>query len=116
MAWDPNRPVPWKRLLVPFAIYGGVAAIALFFFSSGDVPGIVLGLVTGGLLYVGIAVILVKFGWNPPSFGGNRPAPGADAKTSSSGSSRSTPSSANRSRPAPTSRTNAGNPRAKRSR
>ena len=74
------------------------------------VTGCSPGILAGGALYIGIAVIMVKFGWNPPTFG--RPSnTQADAPARSS-SKKAPPADAPKSKPAATSRTNAGNRRA----
>jgi hypothetical protein len=109
VAWDATRPVPWKRLVVPFLVYAGIALVAFSFFGSSSLPGLAAGVMAGGALYIGIAVIMVKFGWNPPTFG--RPST-TQADAPARASSKAAPADAPRSKPAATSRTNAGNRRA----
>ena len=111
-------------MLVPFAVYAVVATAAFSLFGrQSSVLGILAGVVMGGALYLLAAVILVKFGWNPPQWGASAPrqrsgsagTSGTDAGSSSgSGRSRSA-STASRGKPSPTARTNAGNHRARRS-
>ena len=55
--------------MVPFLVYAGIALVAFSFISSSSLPGLAAGVIAGGALYIGIAVIMVKFGWNPPTFG-----------------------------------------------
>jgi len=124
MAWDRTRPVPWPRLVRQFAVYLLLFNVALFIFARDDYgPGVILGSVGGAVVYLGISVVLVKFGWNPP--GGLRPGRGAAGSTSSTGGagrsgagrrrSASAPDTpAPRSRPAPTKRTGGGRPPSKR--
>ena len=119
MAWDSARPVPWKRLLVPFAVYAAVATLAFTIFGqSKSLIGILGGVSMGGLLYLGVAIILVKFGWNPPQWGSTQPRQKAESgSTSATRSSRASGTSTDvRAKPKPTTRTNAGNHRVKRSR
>ncbi len=122
MAWDRTRPVPWPRLVRQFAVYLLLFNAALFIFARDDYgPGVILGSVGGAVVYLGISVVLVKFGWNPP--GGLRPGRGATGSASSTGrsapgrggSGRRRPAAAPdtpapRSRPAPTKRTGGGRP------
>jgi hypothetical protein len=113
VAWDAARPVPWKRLIVPFLVYAGIAIVGFSFFGSSSLPGLAAGVLMGGALYIAIAVVLVKFGWNPPTWGRPAaPAQSSSSDTSSSSSSRSKHADGPRSKPAATSRTNAGNRRA----
>jgi hypothetical protein len=106
MAWDANRPVPWKKMLGLFGVYA-VVALVVFSFTGGLDGGALIGLVIGGLLYVGIATILVKLGWDPFSRSTER----AEARAAAKRSSSSTPASTEtgpRPKPAPTSRTSVG--------
>jgi hypothetical protein len=121
MRWDGARPVPWKKLLVPFAIYAGIATIFLSLFGKTNLAGILLGVAMGGSVYLGVAVVMVKLGWNPPAWGGARGAGGrgrgAEAADTKSGTpSKPTTPDGPRAKPKATSRTNAGNYRAKRGR
>ena len=120
VAWDPTRPVPWKRLVVPFAVYAVIAVGAFSFFGKSNAArASSSACAMGGVLYLGITVMMVKFGWNPPAWGGaaradqaaapRRPRP---AKASSAPAHRRRPGPS----PPPPARTNAGNPRAKRGR
>src|SRR6516165_170857 len=66
MAWDSRRPIPWKRVLTPFALYA-VVAVALFsVLGGGFQPGLLVGVVVGGAIYTALTVLMMKFGWNPP--------------------------------------------------
>jgi hypothetical protein len=109
MAWDATRPVPWKRLLTFFAAYAGIAAFLLTVLRGFD-PSILSGLVLGGSVYLLIAVVLVKFGWNPPSFRSkNQRAEAAAAAEARAAAKAPAPTpDGPRPRPKPTSRTTPG--------
>jgi hypothetical protein len=103
--------VPWKKMVGLFGIYAAVAVV-VFSFAGGLDAGSVAGLLVGGLLYVGVATILVKFGWDPFTRASERAEARAAAKQARS-SSGSTSSSmpvdeGPRPKPAPTSRTSVG--------
>ena len=67
MAWDASRKVPWKKVVTPFALYA-VVAIALFGIMGGFKASLLIGVTAGGVVYAGVAALMVKFGWNPPMF------------------------------------------------
>jgi hypothetical protein len=108
MAWDASRPVPWRKLLGLFGIYAVVAAV-VFSFTGGLDAGALAGLVIGGLLYVTLATVLIKFGWDPFTRGSERVAARAAAKQEKAAESSSAAAAESpRPRPAPTSRTSVG--------
>jgi hypothetical protein len=107
VAWDANRPVPWKKMLGLFGVYGAVA-IAVFSFTGGLDAGALIGLVIGGLMYVAVATILVKFGWDPFSRASERAEARAAAKRARSAPSSAAVDGGPRPKPAPTSRTSVG--------
>jgi len=119
VAWDSSRPVPWKRLLALFAVYAVIANVALVLFARDRYSfGSFAGMLSGMVLYLGIAWVLVKFGWNPPSL---RPGQAARegaarraARATERPETRSTSPSPSRAKPPPTRRTNATNRRARR--
>ena len=96
--------------MVPFLVYAGIALVAFSFFGSSSLPGLAAGILAGGALYIGIAVIMVKFGWNPPTFG--RPSTTQADAPARVASKKAAAADAPKSKPAATSRTNAGNRRA----
>ena len=109
--------MPWKRLLALFAVYAVIANVALVIFARGRYNfGSFAGMLSGMVLYLGIAWVLVKFGWSPPSLRpGQAAREGAARRAASRAETRSTPSApAARAKPAPTRRTNATNRRARR--
>ncbi len=97
--------------MVPFLIYAVVAAVVFSFFGKTKLLGLGAGIITGGALYLLITVVMVKFGWNPPSWSkatasrdaGRPPSAAAPSKP------RSPATGAPRGKPAPTRRTNASN-------
>jgi hypothetical protein len=110
VAWDASRPVPWKKLLWLFGIYAAVAVV-VFSLTGGFDAGALGGLVIGGAMYVVLATVLVKFGWDPFTRAQDR----ADARTAAGSESNaggaatavSTPEGP-KVRPAPTRRTSTG--------
>jgi hypothetical protein len=111
MAWDSSRPVPWPKLLKLLLLYLVLVNAIIFLLGRRDYDvGVVLSTVLGGVIYLLVTVGMVKMGVDPFSFGKRRPRPAGTA----SGASSTTTETAAKARPAPTKRTNAGNPRAKR--
>ena len=119
MAFDRNRPVPWQRLSRIFLIYAVVANAMLFLVDRKHYgAGVLIGTIFGGLIYLMLAALLVKFGWQPRSFAQTRAlrAEQAEARaakkdagsTSASAAGSSGTASASRHRPAPTRRTASG--------
>ena len=127
MAWDRDRPVPWKRLLTFVGIYS-LIVFGLFAILQPDrmlqsLPGLVFG--------AGVAVLIMaalsKFGWQPTMLKSKeqiaadraaRKQPRAEAKTERSskgaggrkGGTDEGPAAAvaPRTKPAPTRRTSTG--------
>jgi hypothetical protein len=90
-------------------------AVFLLFFRNDYGWGTIIGTVAGGVAYLAIAAVMVKFGWDPPMLRARQNAADARAKASSSSSTSTTKAApVDRGKPAPTKRTNAGNPKAKR--
>jgi hypothetical protein len=128
VAWDANRPVPWKRIIKPFAIYAVLANIVFFLLLRDEYnAGVALGTLGGGVLYAAIAYLAVKMGWSPPAFRSKEELAAmrearlaARAEKQAASGRRGGASSSKRSgsarpavaRPAPTRRTNASNRRA----
>jgi hypothetical protein len=121
MAWDSRRPIPWKRVLTPFALYA-VVAVALFsVLGGGFQPGLLVGVVVGGAIYTALTVLMMKFGWNPPIFQSReeraeaaaRNAERRAAKQAAKNGGVPAATASGRAKPPPTRRTNAGNRRAK---
>jgi hypothetical protein len=113
MAWDSNRPVPWKKLGFYLALYAGIV-IAFFALTKPDnlvsaVPGLTVGVILAGTFMV----VLIKLGWNMPMLrsreevAAQRAARTAERSGGSSGSQGVDPDGP-RPKPAPTSRTSTG--------
>ena len=113
MAWDSNRPVPWKRLIKEWAIYAGIMAVILiiFFRDGGRLVPILGGLLISGPIYFLFGAVLAKFGYQRKTLSEMRTpraAPGGPAESAEPGV---------RAKPAPTRRTSTGpsnRPRSKR--
>ncbi len=114
MAWDPNRPVPWKRLFREASIFLALGVIAFALFLKKAQVGSYVGLVLGMFIYVGTSAALAKFGYTRQSMKDARAAQMARSKNKADqrkgggrGPSRGA-SLASRPRPAPTRRTTTG--------
>ena len=111
--------MPWTKLIKPFALYFVVANAAMLAISPSKYgPGTFIGTVLGGVFYLLIGVVAVKFGWQPLSYAQRREqaAERGQARRAAAGTtSKSTnASSSARVRPAPTRRTASGVGRQKR--
>ena len=114
MAWDSNRPVPWKRLIKEWAIYAGIMAAILivFFRDGGQLLPILGGLLISGPIYFLFGAVLAKFGYQRKSLAEMR-----TPRAAPRGSSDTSPEPGVRAKPAPTRRTSTGpsnRPRSKR--
>ena len=108
MAWDSNRPVPWKRLIKEWAIYAGIMAAILivFFRDGGRLLPILGGLLISGPIYFLFGAVLAKFGYQRKTL--------ADLRTPRAATTvPSDDAGASRPRPAPTRRTSGGSNRAR---
>lgn len=110
MAWDSNRPVPWRRLLRDWAIYAGLMVVIFaVFFRDSSTAGTFIGLAASLPIYLVVGSVLAKFGYQRKTMREVRAesdARAADrAALKSGGSVSSTPA---RPRPAPTRRTGGG--------
>jgi hypothetical protein len=113
VAWDSNRPVPWKRLIKEWAIYAGIMAVILIvvFRDGGQLVPILGGLVVSGPIYLAFGAVLAKFGYQRKTLGELR-----TPRAAPRGSTDSAEPAA-RAKPAPTRRTSTGpsnRPRSKR--
>ena len=104
MAWDANRPVPWRRLAREAAIFLVIGAIALTLLVKHRQVGTYTGLVLGMIFYVGFVAILSKFGYERQSIrqARDRRAAAVSARPAAA------VQGAARQRPAPTRRTSTG--------
>lgn len=104
MAWDAQRPIPWRRLLREAAIFLVIGALALTLLVKHKNVGTYAGLVIGMIFYVAMVAILSKFGYERQSLRRARDSRRATASVAAS----STATQTSRPRPAPTRRTSTG--------
>lgn len=105
MAWDANRPVPWRRLSREWLVYAVVMIVAFALLFRETVTGAsVLGLAASYPLYLGFGGVLAKFGYQRKTFRDLR----REARRPPDSTSTSPDPSTSRRRPAPTSRTSTG--------
>ena len=102
MAWDANRPIPWKRLLREATIFIVIGALAITFLVKHPKPSDFLGLVIGMVFYVGFVAVLSKFGYQRQSIREARERRRKIVATPAAAAP------ATRQRPAPTRRTSTG--------
>jgi len=102
VAWDPNRPVPWKRLIREAAIFLVIGGLAMVIFVKHPKPGSFVGLLIGMLFYVGFVAVLSKFGYERQSIREAR------AKREAVATAAAAPVPGAKARPAPTKRTSTG--------
>ena len=105
MAWDANRPVPWRRVLREAGVFVVVGALAIAFLVRHPKPSDFVGLVVGMVLYVAFVAVLSKFGYHRQSFGEAREKRRAATQTPAAVAAAT---SGTRQRPAPTRRTSTG--------
>jgi len=105
VAWDANRPVPWRRLVREWLIYVGIMAVVFaLFFRDRNLTGIFAGLLASGPMYLAFGFVLAKFGYQRKSWKELRTEP-----RPSRGSEPHDPDpGAVRAKPAPTKRTGGG--------
>lgn len=109
MAWDANRPVPWRRLVREWLIYVTImAAIFAIFFRDQGLVGILGGLLASGPLYLAIGYVLAKLGYQRKQLKELR-SEARSAEAAPTSVARET-ADRPRSRPAPTKRTGGGTP------
>jgi hypothetical protein len=102
VAWDANRPIPWRRIAREATIFLVIGGVALTLLTKHRQVGTYVGLVVGMIFYVGFVAVLAKFGYQRQSIREareRRVAVTARATTSAQ---------PGRQRPAPTRRTSTG--------
>ncbi len=119
MAWDSKRPVPWKQLLRLVGMFVVLINVFLYFTSKGKYTvNVFLTTILAGVMYLLFTVVLAKFGMDPvtqrqkraETAALRRAAKQASAPDKANKSGRNAKALADtRPKPAPTSRTNAGN-------
>ena len=115
MAWDSRRPVPWRRLLIEWAVLSVIAGAVFAAVSKEHRILNGVSVVIGGGIYVLVAAVLAKFGYQRKTLRQlraeaeqtrvARQAAQSRARTGSTSAPRAS------ARPAPTRRTNAGSRR-----
>lgn len=109
VAWDANRPVPWRRLVREWLLYVGIMGVVfVLFFRDGGLIGILGGLLASGPMYLAFGYVLAKAGYQRKSLKELRsePRPPRRGRGESDETSAAVP--AVRARPAPTKRTGGG--------
>jgi hypothetical protein len=108
MAWNASNPVPWKRLCIEWLIIGSVVAAVSFVATDNREAGSYLTIPIGGAIYVLLGALLAKFGYSRKTLKQIRAAAAAVPPRQVGAAAPPTM----RPRPAPTSRTSGGPPRA----
>lgn len=102
--------MPWRRLLREYVIYAAIMAAVLMVLNRGrDTVPLLVGLVLAGPLYIGLGVVLAKFGYQRKTLAELR-TPRATSASASAGAA----TAPMRERPAPTRRTSTGRNRSPR--
>ncbi len=104
MAWDSSRPVPWKRLLIEWAVISVVVIVVSVTITKNTKPESFIAILLAGGVYLGFGAILAKMGYARKTLKQMRTeAAAAPPRIAGTGSGTST-----RAKPAPTSRTSTG--------
>jgi Ca2+/Na+ antiporter len=102
LAWDANRPVPWRRLMREAAIFLVLGTLAMLFLVKKPQASSFVGLAVGMVFYVSFVALLSKFGYERQSMKQARERRRAVA------SAPIAAAAGTRARPAPTRRTSTG--------
>ena len=103
MAWDANRPIPWRRLVREAAIFIVVGAVVITILVDKPKLGDYVGLLLGMTFYVGFVAVLSKFGYERQSLRQAR-----DRRRATVAQVAAVSAPAAKPRPAPTKRTSTG--------
>ncbi len=110
VAWDPSRPVPWRRLIRDWLIYVAIMTVvlAIVYRDRLDV-GLFGGLLASGPIFVLVGALLAKLGYQRKTLKQLRRESEVRAadRAAAAGIARPT-ASAGRAKPAPTRRTAGG--------
>jgi hypothetical protein len=102
VAWDSNRPVPWRRLTREWLVYVAIMAVVfVVFFRDRNLVGIFAGLLISGPMYLAFGFALAKLGYQRKSLRELRSEPRKQRETPDD----SATAAAARAKPAPTKRT-----------
>jgi hypothetical protein len=111
MAWDPSRPVPWKRLVRDWVLYVGIMTVVfLIVYRDRITPGLFAGLLISGPMFVVIGAVLAKFGYARKTIKDLRVESAARAAEKQTTTASAT-AGGSRPKPAPTKRTAGGSNR-----
>jgi hypothetical protein len=103
VAWDANRPIPWRRIAREATIFLVIGGVALTLLAKHRQVGTYVGLVVGMVFYVGFVAVLAKFGYQRQSIRQAR-----ERRTAVTAKATTTSAQTGRQRPAPTRRTSTG--------
>ena len=111
MAWDSNRPIPWQRLIRDWLVYVAIMAIVFVVIFRDDLgPGPFVGLLISGPLFLLVAGVLAKFGYQRKTFRDLRTE--GEARRAAAAAPVTAAASGSRRKPPPTRRTSTGPSRA----
>jgi hypothetical protein len=105
MAWDSSRPVPWKRLMIEWAVIGVVVAAVAWFVTDNRKPASYVAIALAGGVYVLFGALLAKLGYARKTLKQMR-AEAAATPPRKVGAASTSPTG--RAKPAPTKRTSSG--------
>lgn len=110
MAWDSTRQPPWRKLARDWCIYAVLALIGMVIWTQATdrafEPGLVLGLIASGPLFIILGAVLAKFGYQRKTLKELRAEDAAKAREKALASAGNPPRRGTaRARPAPTGRT-----------
>jgi hypothetical protein len=102
--WDSSRPIPWRRLVREWLLYGAIMIVVFaLFFRNDNLVGALIGIVFSFPLYLGLGFVLAKLGYQRQRLGERTVRERHDTADTSSGSART--------KPTPTKRTATGSNR-----
>lgn len=110
LRWDSSRVVPWKRLVIEWAVVATIVTVVIVATNKPVANG-AFTLLFSGLIYVGFGGVMAKFGYARKSLTQLRAEAAAAPRQR-----KEVPATAVRQRPAPTSRTSTGPNRPQRKR
>ena len=109
MAWEPTRPIPWRRLLRDWILYGTIMSVVFTaFYRDRLSAGPFVGLLFSGPLFIGIGAVLAKFGYQRKTLKDLRAETAVREQAKDAAKQSAVSTSSGRPRPAPTSRTSTG--------
>lgn len=97
MKWDSSRTIPWKRLVIEWALIAAVIAVVSYSSSDKLSSGSIISLLLGGVIYLAVGALLAKFGYHRKTL--------KQLRAESAAARIGPPTAPGRTRPAPTKRT-----------